>query len=79
MVYDLVPTAGYFIGVNPEMNCLALAASDFAGNLITEKQECLYVYENSPENLEEIAESSMSLSKAFLFQEKKYFKFAERG
>lgn len=41
MVYDLVPTAGYFIGVNPEMNCLALAASDFAGNLITEKQECL--------------------------------------
>ena len=54
MVYDLVPTAGYFIGVNPEMNCLALAASDFAGNLITEKTRVPYVYENSPENLEEI-------------------------
>lgn len=23
MVYDLKPTAGYFVGVNPEMNCLA--------------------------------------------------------
>ena len=55
MVYDLVPTAGYFIGVNPEMNCLALAASDFAGNLITEKTRVPYVYENSPENLEEIS------------------------
>ena len=37
MVYDLVPTAGYFVGVNPEMDCLTLAASDFCGNLITEK------------------------------------------
>ena len=37
MVYDLMPNAGYFVGVNPEMNCLALAASDFCGNLITEK------------------------------------------
>ena len=37
MVYDLVPTAGYFIGANPEMDCLALAASDFCGNLIVEK------------------------------------------
>ena len=55
MVYDLVPTAGYFIGVNPEMNCLALAASDFAGNLITEKTRVPYVYKNSPENLEEIS------------------------
>ena len=55
MVYDLIPTAGYFIGVNPEMNCLALAASDFAGNLITEKTRVPYVYENSPENLEEIS------------------------
>ena len=37
------------------MNCLALAASDFAGNLITEKTRVPYVYENSPENLEEIS------------------------
>ena len=35
MVYDLEPTAGYFVGVNPEMDCLALAVSDFCGNLIT--------------------------------------------
>lgn len=52
MVYDLIPTAGYFIGVNPEMDCLALAASDFSGNLITEKTRVPYVYENTPENLE---------------------------
>ena len=52
MVYDLIPTAGYFVGVNPEMDCLALAASDFSGNLITEKTRVPYVYENTPENLE---------------------------
>ena len=54
MVYDLQPNAGYFVGVNPEMNCLALAASDFCGNLITEKQKVPYVYENTPEKLAEM-------------------------
>ena len=54
MVYDLIPTAGYFVGVNPEMDCLALAASDFSGNLITEKTRVPYVYENTPENLEKV-------------------------
>lgn len=54
MVYDLKPTAGYFVGVNPEMDCLALAASDFCGNLITEKQKVSYVYENTPERLAEM-------------------------
>lgn len=54
MVYDLEPTAGYFVGVNPEMDCLALAASDFCGNLITEKQKVPYVYENTPESLAEM-------------------------
>ena len=56
MVYDLMPTAGYFVGVNPEMDCLALAASDFCGNLITEKLTVPYIYENTPENLERVAE-----------------------
>ena len=56
MVYDLMPTAGYFVGVNPEMDCLALAASDFCGNLITEKVAVPYIYENTPENLERVAE-----------------------
>ena len=55
MAYDLVPTAGYFVGVNPEMDCLALAASDFCGNLITEKVRVPYTYENTPENLEQMA------------------------
>lgn len=54
MVYDLVPTAGYFIGANPEMDCLALAASDFCGNLIVEKTRVPYRYENTPENLEQL-------------------------
>lgn len=54
MVYDLQPTAGYFVGVNPEMDCLALAASDFCGNLITEKLKVPYVYENTPESLAEM-------------------------
>lgn len=52
MVYDLVPNAGYFVGVNPEMDCLTLAASDFCGNLITEKISIPYIYENTPKNLE---------------------------
>ena len=56
MVYDLMPTAGYFVGVNPEMDCLALAASDFCGNLITKKVTVPYIYENTPENLERVAE-----------------------
>ena len=55
MAYDLVPNAGYFVGVNPEMDCLALAASDFCGNLITEKIRVPYKYENTPENLEQMA------------------------
>lgn len=54
MVYDLVPTAGYFIGANPEMDCLALSASDFCGNLIVEKTRLPYRYENTPENLEKL-------------------------
>lgn len=56
MVYDLIPTAGYFVGVNPEMDCLALAASDFSGNLITEKVRVQYEYENTPESLERLGE-----------------------
>lgn len=56
MVYDLIPTAGYFVGVNPEMDCLALAASDFSGNLITEKARVPYEYENTPESLERLGE-----------------------
>ena len=55
MAYDLVPNAGYFVGVNPEIDCLALAASDFCGNLITEKIRVPYTYENTPENLEQMA------------------------
>lgn len=54
MVYDLMPTAGYFIGANPEMDCLALAASDFCGNLIVEKTRVPYQYEDTPENLEKL-------------------------
>ena len=56
MVYDLIPTAGYFVGVNPEMDCLALAASDFSGNLITEKVRVPYEYENTPESLKRLGE-----------------------
>ena len=55
MAYDLVPNAGYFVGVNPEMDCLALAASDFCGNLITEKTRIPYIYENTPESLEKLS------------------------
>ena len=54
MVYDMNPTAGYFVGVSPEMNCLALAATDFCGNLITEKKKVPYTYENTPANLEKL-------------------------
>ena len=56
MVYDLEPTAGYFIGANPEMDCLALSASDFCGNLIVEKTRFPYHYENTPENLKQLGE-----------------------
>ncbi len=56
MVYDLDPTAGYFVGANPEMDCLALSASDFCGNLIVEKTRFPYHYENTPENLKQLGE-----------------------
>ena len=74
MVYDLIPTAGYFVGVNPEMDCLALAASDFSGNLITEKTRIPYVYENTPENLEKVGKiindfiASLPVSKEEILQ-----------
>ena len=74
MVYDLIPTAGYFVGVNPEMDCLALAASDFSGNLITEKTRVPYVYENTPENLEKVGKiindfiASLPVSKEEILQ-----------
>ena len=55
MVYDLVPTAGYFIGVNPEMNRLALASKRLRRQSDYRKTRVPYVYENSPENLEEIS------------------------
>lgn len=54
MVYDLEATAGYFIGANPEMDCLALSACDFCGNLIVEKTKVPYHYENTPENFEKL-------------------------
>ena len=74
MVYDLIPTAGYFVGVNPEMDSLALAASDFSGNLITEKTRVPYVYENTPENLEKVGKiindfiASLPVSKEEILQ-----------
>lgn len=54
MVYDLMPTAGYFLGVNPEMGNLAMAVSDFCGNLIAPKTRVPYEYKNTPENLEQL-------------------------
>ena len=74
MVYDLIPTAGYFVGANPEMDCLALAASDFSGNLITEKVRVPYDYENTPESLERLGEiinefiATLPLSKEEILQ-----------
>lgn len=54
MLYGLKPKAGYFIGANPEMDSLALSASDFCGNQIVEKTKIPYCYENTPENLEKL-------------------------
>ncbi len=53
MVYDMNATAGYFVGVNPDMNSLTLAATDFCGNIITVKK-APYKYENTPENLDRL-------------------------
>lgn len=54
MLYGLKPKAGYFIGANPEMDSLALSASDFCGNQIVGKTKIPYCYENTPENLEKL-------------------------
>ena len=56
MVYDLNPTVGYFVGVNPEMDSLVLSASDFCGNLIVEKVRIPYIYEDTPESLERMGD-----------------------
>ena len=56
-IYDLIPTSGYFIGIDPTINSLAFGISDFCGNLVYKKNNIPFHYEDTPaclENLEKL-------------------------
>ncbi len=56
-IYDLIPSSGYFVGIDPTINSLAFGISDFCGNLIYKKTNIPFHYEDTPaclENLEKL-------------------------
>lgn len=54
-VYDLIPTSGYFIGIDPGISSLILGLSDFCGNIIDTKA-VPFQHEDSPANFEKLAQ-----------------------
>ncbi len=56
-IYDLIPTSGYFIGIDPTADSLAMGASDFCGNIIYQKNNIPFHYEDTPECLQGIIKS----------------------
>ncbi len=56
-IYDLIPTSGYFIGIDPTADTLAMGASDFCGNIIHQKNNIPFHYEDTPECLQGIVKS----------------------
>lgn len=56
-IYDLIPTSGYFIGIDPTADSLAMGASDFCGNIIHQKNNIPFHYEDTPECLQGIVKS----------------------
>ncbi len=56
-IYDLIPTSGYFIGIDPTADSLAMGASDFCGNIIYQKNNIPFHYEDTLECLQGIIKS----------------------
>ena len=52
-VYDLIPEAGYFLGIDQGKDCLNLGVSDFCGNMV-HKKKVPFFYNDSEECLEEL-------------------------
>lgn len=57
VVYDLVPSSGYFLGIDPGQETLSVGISDFCGNIIESRQDIPYRYANTPECLDGLIES----------------------
>ncbi len=51
-IYDLIPSSGYFVGVDPTINSLAFGLCDFCGNIVYKKTNIPFRYYDSPECLE---------------------------
>lgn len=53
-IYNLVPTSGYFLGIDPGNDCLSLGICDFCGNIVHKKQKVPFAYRNDKECLMEL-------------------------
>lgn len=51
-IYDLIPSSGYFVGVDPTINSLAFGLCDFCGNIVYKKTNIPFRYYDSPECLD---------------------------
>lgn len=48
-IYDLVPSAGYFLGVSPGHNSLSMAICDMCGNVVSSLSKEPFIYTDSEE------------------------------
>ena len=55
-VYDLVPTAGYFLGIDTGHDMLDLCLTDFCGQVISTQCKIPYIYENTRQCFEHLLE-----------------------
>jgi predicted NBD/HSP70 family sugar kinase len=50
-IYNLIPSSGYFIGIDPTIDSLAFGICDFCGNMVYRKTGIPYHYSDTPECL----------------------------
>lgn len=53
-IYDLSPTSGYFLGIDPNHDSLGIALCDFSGRIINERTNIAFQLENSQQCLDEL-------------------------
>ncbi len=54
IVYGLNPTSAYFVGVDMTRHHLHIALMDFTGNIVEKQFGISYIYENTPESLDQL-------------------------
>lgn len=60
VVYDLIPSSGYFLGIDPGQETLSVGISDFCGNVIASRQDIPYHYSNTSECFATLVDSVKS-------------------